>query len=200
VVALQATRTDLRSRLRDRREGGVMGYEYKANYGEYLHLGVDKAIAMAQKHAALAEENKELRNEVKRLDWKREENKAFAILYRKDLESAITERDRLADEIDTLRTENKRQRSRISQLTHGMGQERRANSKLLANIQQLKEWNSETLAENNRLDATLDALRDAVPEDSLDFDERHPERDFDGLESALRAILYPTKENEHDDH
>ena len=58
----------------------------------------------------------------------------------------------LAAEVDDLR-------GRISQLTHGMDAERKANSKLLANIEQLKEWNSETLAENNRLDAEVDDLR-----------------------------------------
>lgn len=45
--------------------------------------------------------------------------------------------------------------------------------------------------------ATLERLREVVPEDYLDFDEMHPERDFDDLESTIRAILYP-KETDND--
>jgi len=51
----------------------------------------------------IAAERDELQEEVKRLDWKRQENKAFAILYRKDLEDARADIDALTAERDKWR-------------------------------------------------------------------------------------------------
>jgi hypothetical protein len=66
-------------------------------YGEWAKReDVDVLIAERDR---LAAENAELREEVKQLDWKRSENKAFAVLYRKDLTAANATLDALRDAV-----------------------------------------------------------------------------------------------------
>lgn len=76
------------------------------------------------------------------------------LLARDNIKTFAEQEARIAE----LEARIKSQRSRISQLTHGMADERKANSKLLARLEQMGEWNSEALAENNRLDTEADML------------------------------------------